>query len=147
MRNATQIWPLSCAVIAWLCLPIGCVPEPDTRPTRMRLSGDCATDTPAQQRVVFVNLFANEATIELSPERYDTRLPRNGSLTRDGGDIRAGEFVLYGPVCPGITGPCAKTAPFIFCSVDRAGWSLQLTCIDSMFAPFCTGKLDEVEIH
>lgn len=94
-----------------------------------------------------MHLFVSEAGIALSPERYDTRLPRRGSLTRDGGDIREGEFVLYGPVCPGSAEPCSSSAPFIFCSVDRAGWSLQLACIDSMFAPYCTGKLDEVDVR
>jgi len=127
-------------------LEAACISEPDARPTRMRLSGECSASTPGLQRIVFVDLVVTDAAIRLSPERFDTRLPANGSLTRDHGDIRAGEFFLYGPVCPGSTTACPKSAPFVYCSADRVGWSLQLNCIDSMFAPYCTGKLDEVDI-
>ena len=136
------------ALLVTILQSAACVTEQVDPPTRFRLTNGCATSLAGPSgELGFIDVRNSDGALSLKPDRAGVLLPRKGSLTKVGGDLREGEFTLAGRVCEALDGNCGVEATFVFCDVTRVGWSLNLQCLNGFGDPFCSSQLDERDVR
>lgn len=136
------------AALLAVSLQLGCVPDPEDEVLVLRLTGGCSERAPGRNgELAFLYVLAGN-TLDpfwLLPDRPGVRLPQRGVFLRQDSRIEDGEFLLFGPSCTSLEG-CPAGAPFARCAARRAGWQLELTCLDGAAQPLCSARLDEVGV-
>lgn len=104
----------------------------------VKMTGSCAQGTQVfQLRRSGCSLYV--WTISDAGAPAPLGLPPSGELSHGGGNVRAGDWSLWG--CPMGQEPCPDQ--FRICTAERVAFQLNLTCVGGTGAPLCEAVLTE----